>query len=42
MGGAYTTWERLEMRTELYSDDLKGRNYLEDLDVEGMMYCPII
>jgi hypothetical protein len=41
VGGACTKWERLEMHTKFYSDDLKRRNYLEDLDVYGRM-CRLI
>jgi hypothetical protein len=28
-------WERLEMHTKLWAENLKGRNHLEDLGIDG-------
>jgi hypothetical protein len=31
----YYAWERLEMRTRIWSENLKGREELEELGVDG-------
>jgi len=35
LSGICSAWERLEMRTKFWSENLKGRNHLENLDVDG-------
>jgi hypothetical protein len=34
MGGACSTWERCEMHTKFWLENLKGRNHLEELGID--------
>jgi hypothetical protein len=41
IGGARSTYERWEMRT-LWSENLKGRDHVEDLDLEDIIILKLI